>query len=201
MPTLTITSLTGSTVPLTDFYGDVKSGTPVVAWRASSDLPRMVDTLTRWKNGEISIDFVFTPEEIFALGETPTRRELNSWARDNVAASLTNDPMLPPELASAAFAEKLMTTGGVVIGIKAQLSEAPAGSALVLTVSKNGVASAASMLIAIAGDLDNVFMLPTPLVYEEGDKLGMMLTTTGAWTSLNLDVLAGLILIDNAPSI
>ena len=196
MPNLTITSLTGSVVPLVDFYSQTKPGAPLVAWRASSDLPRMLDLLKRWKDGEVSVAFEFLPEEIAALGKEPTMREMGDWVKDNIAANQVNAAI--PVLGTT-INERLMTTGGVVIGIKSQLSETPGGSALGLVISQNGAPSAAVASIAIGGPVDNIAMLATPLEYAALDKLGIMVNTGAGWTTVNLDALVSLLVIDNAP--
>lgn len=199
MPNLTINTLTGAIVPLSELYGEVKPNIPLVVFRSIPGILSSPELMRRWAAGEISIVFEYLDYELTALGQLPARQEVGTWGRDDVAAGLVDSPMLPPEIASVAFAERLMIGGGSVVGMKAQLSEAPAGSALTFTVSKNGVATAADMVIAIAGPLNSIFMFATPVDYSAGDTLGVKVSTGGGWTSVNLDALVGLLVIENAP--
>ena len=158
----------------------------------------MTDMLEKWAAGTISVAFAPGPGEGLPFGSMPSRYRFGKWVRDNVAASLVDDPMLPNGIAAAAFAEELMPQPGSIAGIWAQLSEAPAGSDLTISATIDGVPSTDSVLVAPdGGGLDQKILFPVPLdTYLADQKIGLALTTGGGWTATTLDLAAGFVIID-----
>lgn len=196
MPTLLITNQTAEPVDLRELYVRVFPGIPITHFVPLSTIQTFLDLLKHRYDGEVSVAMTFLPEELDWLSQTPTRQNIGTWAKENLAAGLVDSPMVPPELSDPAFAEKIMVNAGSITGMYVQVSEAPAGSALTLRVSINGVPQASNTsTIPIAGDLKNVFSFD-PVAYDAGDSIGIMVSTGGGWTSIALDVLAGLIIQD-----
>jgi len=197
MPNITVTNISSELIPLNDFYTSLAPSASVTAYRATSDISRMKSMLNFWQDGTISVSFEFTPQEVLQINLQPSRQDFGKWAKENLAASLTNSPLLPPEIGASSFAEILKSTAGVITGIWAMTSIAPEGSALTIKASVNNVASSGILTMADGGPTKAIVIFDTPVPYNALDTIGIMVSTGAGWTSVSLDVLAGLIIIDN----
>lgn len=126
----------------------------------------------------------------------PSRQRLGLWTRDNVAASLTDDPLAFAGLSSAPLSVEIMTSAGSLAGIWANLSETPAGGVLTLTVLTNGAPSAADLVISPGVTQGFIEFAHGEFPFSAGDKIGLAVTTPAGWTSVTLDFVAG-VLVEN----
>ena len=103
------------------------------------------------------------------------------WAKQNVAASLTNSPL--QALVSSNFDGIKMLRAGSIVGIGDELSTAVTAGMATVTVTKNGVAVTLSLthtnaINASGGQATQAVGIDT---YVAGDRLGLQITTNGAW--------------------
>src|SRR5574342_235041 len=116
MATLTVTNLSTLLQDLGDFSVNIApTQVRVFSEVPYTDIPRLLSLIKMWKAGTLGLSIAYTPEEFALLAAMPSRQEEESWVRDNVAASLVNDPMT---LAGLTLTEKLMDNAGSVIKIK-----------------------------------------------------------------------------------
>ena len=115
------------------------------------------------------------------------------WVQDNVAA---NQAAVALKRAAAANTgtEFVPTRAGSIIGIGASFTVAPAGSTLVLTVTKNGSAISGCVLNVTAGATlgRSTTFAPGSYVFAAGDGISVTVTTDGSWTATTSDMVVDL---------
>lgn len=121
------------------------------------------------------------------------------WVQDNVAAS-QSAVALKVAAAANTGTEEAATRAGFISGISATFTVAPAGSTLVLTVTKNGSAISGCVLSVTAGATLGRATTFSPGIYgvAAGDRIGVTVTTDGSWTAITSDMVVN-VEIETAP--
>lgn len=111
------------------------------------------------------------------------------WVQDNVAAS-QSAVVLKVAAAANTGTEVAAPRAGFVAGISATFTVAPAGSTLVLTVTKNGSAISGCVISVTAGaTLGRATAFAQGIYgFAAGDRIGVTVTTDGSWTAITSDM-------------
>lgn len=124
-----------------------------------------------------------------AAGLVKKRSLLGPWVQDNVAASQAG-VALKRAAAANTGTEGVSPRPGSVTGIAAAFTVAPAGTDLVLQVTKNGTPVSGCILTVAAGaTLGRSAVFKASLYnFIAGDRLGVIVTTGAGWTATTSDV-------------
>lgn len=115
------------------------------------------------------------------------------WVQDNVSASQAA-VALKRAAAANAGTELVPVRTGSITGIGASFTVAPAGSTLVLTVTKNGSPISGCVLnVTVGATLGrSTTFAPGSYPVAAGDRLGVTVTTDGSWSATTSDMVIDL---------
>ncbi len=117
-----------------------------------------------------------------------TIREMLSekWVRNNIAASLTADPI--EGLLSTNFDDLKMIRAGSIVGMSTRLSAAAAGAGITSTAAVNGAAGTLNVVDAIASTGGEATQAAGIDTFVAGDLISVEITTPVGWTATTADI-------------